>query len=58
MGVKELSAGCVDVEIKKLAESYNPVFKRKELSFFIDNFSSSSPRLYEVRKSLAEKHGE
>ena len=54
--MKELSAGCVDVEIKKCSESYNPIFKRKEISFFIENVSSSSPRLYDVRKSLAENN--
>lgn len=54
--MKELTAGCVEVEIKKSAESYNLIFKRREISFFIENVSSSSPRLYEVRKSLAEKN--
>ena len=54
--MKELSAGCVEVEIKKSAESYNLIFQRKEISFFIENVLSSSPRLYEVRKSLAEKN--
>lgn len=42
------------MEIKKVAESYNPIFKRKEVSFFIDHTAHSSPQLYEVRKSLAE----
>lgn len=45
------------MEIKKVAESYNPVFKRREVSFFIDHTSQGSPKLYEVRKSLAEKYG-
>lgn len=54
--MKELSIGCVNMELKKVAESYNLIFKRKELSFFIDHTSSSSPQLYEVKKSLAAKH--
>lgn len=45
------------MEIRKVSESYNPVLRRKELSFFIDHTSLSSPKLYEVRKGLAEKYG-
>lgn len=44
------------MEITKVSESYNPVFKRKELSFFIDNVSKSTPKLYEARVSLAKEH--
>jgi ribosomal protein S24E len=40
-----------------VSESSNPILKRKELSFFIDHTSLGSPRLTEVRKSLAEKFG-
>lgn len=44
------------MEIKKISEYYNPIFKRKESSFFIDHTSQSSPKLHEVRKNLAEKY--
>ena len=43
------------MDIKSVSEIYNPIFKRKELSFLIGHTSSSSPQLYEVRKSLATK---
>ena len=45
------------MEIKKESESYNPVFKRKELSFIIDNVSKSTPKLYEARVTLAKQLG-
>jgi len=40
-----------------MSESNNLVFKRKEVSFFIDHSAQGSPKLYDVRKSLAEKYG-
>ena len=43
------------MEVRVVAEPYNPIFKRKELSFFVDHTSLGTPRLSEVRKSLAEK---
>jgi len=45
------------MEIKETSKTYNPVFKRRELSFFIDHTSLGSPKLHEVRKALAEKYG-
>lgn len=44
------------MDITKISEFYNPLFKRMELLFSIDNVSQSTPRLYEVRTSLAKKH--
>lgn len=44
------------MEITKVLESYNPVFKRKELSFSIVHTSASTPKLYEVRASLAKEY--
>jgi ribosomal protein S24E len=43
------------MEIRAVVESYNGIFKRKELRFFIDHVSLSTPQLSEVRNSLAEK---
>jgi ribosomal protein S24E len=44
------------MEIREESISYNPIFKRRELTFFLDHISLSSPLLYVVRKSLAEKY--
>ena len=44
------------MDVKNISESYNPVFKRKEVSFFIDHSAQGSPKLYDVRKSLVEKY--
>lgn len=44
------------MEIRKLSETYNLLFRRKELSFFIDHVSQSTPKLYDVRKSLANNY--
>lgn len=43
------------MEIIKISESYNPIFKRKEFLFFIDNISQSTPKLNEIRGTLAKK---
>ncbi len=45
------------MDVKNVSESYNPVFKRREVSFFIDHLAQGSPKLSDVRKSLAEKYG-
>jgi small subunit ribosomal protein S24e len=45
------------MDVKNMSESYNLVFKRREVSFFIDHSAQGSPKLYDVRKSLAEKYG-
>jgi ribosomal protein S24E len=44
------------MKLKKVSDRYNPAFKRRELAFFIDHASSGTPRLYDVRKTLAEEH--
>ena len=44
------------MEIKKISESYNPIFKRREFCFSIENFGQGTPKLFEVRESLAEKY--
>ena len=45
------------MDIKNVSESYNPVFKRKEILFFIYHSVQGSPKLYDARKSLVEKYG-
>jgi ribosomal protein S24E len=43
------------MEIKAVVETYNGIFKRKELRFFIDHTSLSTPQLFVVRENLAKK---
>ena len=43
------------MEIRVVLERYNGIFKRKELRFFTDHVSLSTPKLSEVRKNLTEK---
>ena len=45
------------MDVKNASELYNPVFKRKEISFFIDHTMQGSPKLYDIRKSLTDKYG-
>jgi len=44
------------MKLKKTSERYNPIFKRRELIFFIDHASSGTPRLYDVRKLIADEN--
>ena len=44
------------MEVSSVSESYNPVFRRREIAFFIDHTAQGSPRLSDIRKSLAEKY--
>lgn len=44
------------MKLKKTSERYNPVFKRRELTFFIDHVSSGTPKLYDVRKLIADEN--
>ena len=41
------------MEIKKTSEKYNPLLKRREVSFLINHASLGTPKLFEVRKALA-----
>ncbi len=45
------------MEVNNVSESYNPVFKRREISFSIDHTSQGSPKIVDIRKSLSEKYG-
>jgi len=45
------------MEIRITRDAYNPLLRRKEVSFFIGHDSSSTPRLYDVRKALAARFG-
>ncbi len=39
--------------MKKASEIYNPVLKRKEITFVVDHPSSGTPSLFETRRALA-----
>lgn len=41
------------LELKKTSEKYNPLLKRKELTFLVNHPASASPPLFEVKKALA-----
>jgi len=41
------------LEIKKTSETYNPLLKRREINFLVDHASSGTPKLFEVKKTLA-----
>lgn len=41
------------LELKKTSEKYNPLLKRKELTFLVNHPTLGSPPLFEVKKALA-----
>ncbi|MDH5769771.1 MAG: hypothetical protein OEZ25_00560 [Candidatus Bathyarchaeota archaeon] len=41
------------MKIKKKSEKYNPILKRKEVTFAVNHPSSGTPLLFEIRKALA-----
>ncbi len=41
------------MELIKTSEKYNPLLKRKELTFLVKHPASASPPLFEVKKNLA-----
>jgi ribosomal protein S24E len=43
------------MEFRAVVETYNGIFKRKELRFFIDHPAHSTPQLSEVRDNLAKQ---
>ncbi len=45
------------MEIRITRDAYNPLLRRKEVSFFVDHASSSTPKLYDVRKAIAVRFG-
>jgi ribosomal protein S24E len=45
------------MEIRITRDAYNPLLRRKEVSFFVDHVSSFTPKLYDVRKAIAVKFG-
>ena len=44
------------MKLIKTADKYNSALKRRELVFFIDHVSSGTPRLYDVKKVIAQEY--
>jgi len=44
-------------QIKVVAEKYNELLRRKELSLLIDHDGTATPKRFDVRKGLAGKYG-
>ncbi len=44
------------MKLVKTADKYNPALKRRELVFFIDHVLSGTPRLYDVKKIIAQEY--
>jgi small subunit ribosomal protein S24e len=38
-------------------DSYNPLLKRREISFLVEHTLAATPKLYDVRKNLADRFG-
>lgn len=43
------------MKLIKTADRYNSALKRRELVFFVDHVSSGTPRLYDVKKLIAQE---
>ena len=44
------------MKLIKSADKYNSALKRRELVFLIDHVSSGTPRLYDVKKVIAQEY--
>ena len=44
------------MKLIKTSEKYNHVLQRRELVFFIDHISSGTPRIYDVKKTIAQEY--
>lgn len=44
------------MDITPTRDVYNPVLKRREVMFFTNHETASTPKLYDVRKQLASKY--
>ena len=42
------------MEIKKTLDKYNQLLGRREITFFIEHYSEGTPKLYHVRKAIAQ----
>ena len=44
------------MKLVKTVDKYNSALKRRELVFFIDHVLSGTPRLYDVKKIIAQEY--
>lgn len=44
------------MEITPTRDVYNPVLRRREVTFFTDHGVAATPKLYDVRKQLAARY--
>lgn len=44
------------MKLVKTSDKYNSALKRRELAFFMDHVSSGTPRLYDVKKIIAQEY--
>ena len=44
------------MKLVKTSDRYNSALKRRELVFFLDHISSGTPRLYDVKKIIANEY--
>ena len=47
----------MQLDITPTRDVYNPLLKRREISFFTNHELATTPKLYDVRKQLATKYG-
>jgi ribosomal protein S24E len=45
------------MDITPTRDVYNPVLRRREVTFFTEHGRAVTPRLYDVRKELAARYG-
>jgi len=45
------------MEITPTRDTYNPVLRRREVTFHVEHSIAATPRLYDVRKQLAARYG-
>ena len=44
------------MKVVKISDRYNSALKRRELVFFIDHMSAGTPRLNDVKKTIAQEY--
>ena len=47
----------MNMDITPTRDVYNPVLKRREVTFFVDHGVAATPKLYDMRKQVASRYG-
>ncbi len=45
------------MDITPTRDVYNPVLKRREVTFLVEHGTSATPKLYDVRKEVTSRYG-